>query len=85
MLVRLEGGGPAELTRLGWSKSSFKIGEKVAVEYSPLKDGRLGGSFSKATHADGTVTLGEGYSNGAAPGASTNGATSSPITQENNP
>lgn len=58
-LVGLEGGGPAELTRLGWTKESFKVGEKVTVEYSPLKDGRPGGSFVQATHADGSMTRGE--------------------------
>jgi hypothetical protein len=64
-LVGLEGGGPAELARLGWSKNSFRVGEKLTVEYTPLKDGRPGGSFLSATHADGLVTKGEGAPPGA--------------------
>ena len=74
-LTGLEGGGPAELTRMGWSKASFKVGEKVTVEYTPLKDGRPGGSFLKATHADGSVTKGEGGPPGAARGAAPAGVT----------
>lgn len=58
-LVGLEGGGPAELTRSGWTRETFKVGEKVTIQYKPLRDGRPGGAFVQATHADGTVTLGE--------------------------
>jgi hypothetical protein len=41
------------LTRLGWTKSSLKPGEKVTVQYFPLRDGRPGGFFIKAVHVDG--------------------------------
>jgi hypothetical protein len=51
-----EGVAPGEATRLnGWSKDTFKKGEKLTVEAAPLKDGRNGGSLGKITRADGTV------------------------------
>lgn len=58
-LVALEGGGPAELSRMGWSKDTFKVGERATFEYMPLRDGRPGGNFVKATHADGSVSQGD--------------------------
>jgi len=48
------------LTRIGWTKRMLKIGEKIAVEYYPLKDGRAGGHFIKGTLADGRVVQGAG-------------------------
>jgi hypothetical protein len=48
------------LTRIGWTKTMLKIGERIAVEYYPLKDGRAGGHFIKATLADGRVVQGAG-------------------------
>ena len=55
----IEGGSPNLLMQRGWSKTSFKPGEKVTLEIHPLKDGRPGGSFMKVTRADGT-SMGEG-------------------------
>jgi hypothetical protein len=40
---------PGNLTRLGWSRKSFKAGDKVVVEVNPLRDGQKGGGFRKAT------------------------------------
>lgn len=40
---------PGNLTRLGWSRQSLKVGDKVDVEVNPLRDGALGGGFRKAT------------------------------------
>src|SRR5262245_43803011 len=48
------------LERSGWSPTVLKVGEKVTVEYWPLKDGRSGGQLIKATHEDGRVTRGVG-------------------------
>jgi hypothetical protein len=48
------------LSRAGWTPSTLKPGEKVTVEYWPLKDGRTGGQFIQATHEDGHVTVGKG-------------------------
>jgi hypothetical protein len=48
------------LARNGWSPTTLKVGEKISVEYWPLKDGRTGGQLSKAIHEDGHVTRGMG-------------------------
>jgi hypothetical protein len=70
-LYAFENGSTNVLTRAGWSKSTFTPGEKITVEYWPLKDGRNGGHFNKATHADGRVSVGAGGPNGGnAPSAS---------------
>lgn len=54
-LWSLELTSPGNLTRLGWSRRSFKPGDHVQIEYHPLRDGRQGGAFKKATFADGQV------------------------------
>jgi hypothetical protein len=64
-LYAFENGSTNVLARLGWSKKTFKVGEKISVAFWPLKDGRTGGHFIKATHADGRVSPGAG-----GPGAS---------------
>lgn len=63
-LYAFENGSPAMLRRFGWTKSTLPTGEKVTVHYHPLKDGRSGGSFIRATHADGRVTAGDPYAPG---------------------
>ena len=55
-LFAFEGGPINIVSRYGWTRESFRPGEEVAVEYSPLRDGRTGGHFLRATHSDGTVT-----------------------------
>jgi hypothetical protein len=40
---------PGVLTRLGWDKHSLQPGDRVVVEYNPLRNGEHGGSFKKAT------------------------------------
>jgi hypothetical protein len=63
-LYGLEAGAVSLLTRYGWTKSTLQTGEKVTVEYFPLKDHRPGGAFIKLTHADGTVTRTEPFAPG---------------------
>ena len=46
---------PGNLTRLGWSRKSLNVGDKVDIEVNPLRDGGLGGGFRKATLANGQV------------------------------
>jgi len=46
---------PGNLTRLGWSRKSINVGDKVDIEVNPLRDGGLGGGFRKATLANGQV------------------------------
>jgi hypothetical protein len=65
-LYAFENGPIGMLTRYGWTKNAFKIGEKVSVQYFPLKDGRTGGYFIKATRVDGTVLVGDPYAPGVA-------------------
>jgi hypothetical protein len=49
---------PGNLGRMGWSKHSLKAGDHVLVELNPLRDGKHGGSFKKATlPATGKVLL----------------------------
>lgn len=45
----LEMASPANLTRMGWTKRSLKPGDKVRIEFNPLRDGKPGGNLKKAT------------------------------------
>ena len=62
-LYAFENGSPNVLTRLGWTKTVLTVGEKITVEYWPLKDGRNGGHFLKATRPAGPVLYGAGGPN----------------------
>jgi hypothetical protein len=63
VLIQQEGGGepqewsfettsPGVLTRGGWTRNSVKPGDRVAVEFYPLRDGSHGGGLSAVTLAD---------------------------------
>lgn len=65
-LYAFENGPINMLTRFGWTKDSLQVGEKVSVQYFPLKDGRTGGYFIKAILADGTELLGDPFAPGVA-------------------
>ena len=53
-----ESNAPAELTRFfGWTKRSLSAGDKVTIDYSPLRSGRNGGALRTLTFADGRVLL----------------------------
>ena len=39
----LEGGGTGGMTGRGWRADSFKPGDKIQVQFRPLKDGSSGG------------------------------------------
>ncbi|MFT3905395.1 MAG: DUF6152 family protein [Steroidobacteraceae bacterium] len=41
--------------RYGFTKDTFKAGDKVTMVINPLRDGRDGGNFRKATFEDGHV------------------------------
>jgi hypothetical protein len=41
------------LVRLGWSKDSFKVGDKVEIGFRPLKDGSRGGQLMSVKLANG--------------------------------
>jgi hypothetical protein len=52
-LWAFENGSPSVLLKHGWDKNSFKAGDKVTVEYWPLRSGGNGGHCEKVTSADG--------------------------------
>jgi hypothetical protein len=54
------------LRRGGYTKDSFKAGDKVSVELHRVKDGRNGGAFVRAIFADGRMV---GRAPGVAPPA----------------
>lgn len=53
-----EGASPVVLRKLGWTQTAVKVGDTVTVRYSPLKDGRHGGSFASVQLAGGRELLG---------------------------
>jgi hypothetical protein len=61
---------PGNLKRMGWSKHSLRAGDHVLVDLNPLRDGKHGGSFKKATlPASGKVLLASPVSKSADGGA----------------
>jgi uncharacterized protein DUF6152 len=50
----VEGMSPNFLGRRGWSKNTLKAGDHVTITIAPLKSGEPGGTFLRATLADGT-------------------------------
>jgi hypothetical protein len=58
-LYAFESGSPTNMTRQGWTKSVLKAGDRVSIDYSPLKDGRHGGHLARVTFADGRVLRGD--------------------------
>jgi hypothetical protein len=58
-LYAFETGGTNMMLRMGWNKSTFPAGEKVTIDYHPLKGGRTGGAFIKATKANGATVMGD--------------------------
>jgi len=49
----VEGMSPNYLARRGWSKTTFKPGDKATVVVRPMRDGSPAGMFVRATLADG--------------------------------
>lgn len=68
-LYAFENGPITMLMRNGWTKDTLKVGEKLTIQYFPLKDGRTGGSFVKAIHEDGTESIGDQFAPGVAEAA----------------
>jgi hypothetical protein len=48
-LWAIECTSPGVLTRNGWTKRSLQAGDQVTIEAGPLRDGKPGGLFKKAT------------------------------------
>ena len=57
-LWAFENGSPTVLEAHGWSKDVLKAGDKVTVEYWPLRSGAIGGHWEKGKLADGHVLQG---------------------------
>ena len=49
----VEGMSPNYLSRRGWTKTTFKPGDKATVVVRPMRDGSPAGMFVRATLADG--------------------------------
>ena len=43
---------PGNLTRAGWTRHSFKAGDRIELEFNPLRDGKHGGAYKKGTVLD---------------------------------
>jgi hypothetical protein len=52
-LWTLEASSPGVMTRLGWTKRSVNPGDKVTVDFNPLRNGELGGRLLKLVTPDG--------------------------------
>jgi hypothetical protein len=48
-----EAGSVSQLVKLGWSKDSFRVGDKVEIGFRPLKDGSRGGQLMSVKLANG--------------------------------
>jgi hypothetical protein len=73
---------PAQLQRdYGWSHSIVRPGDKVKVQYAPLRSGKAGGELEKMTLANGKVlgtrTIGPGPE-GAVPSGSASAGNADP-------
>jgi len=53
----VEAGSPSALSRIGWSRNSLKVGDTMAVELFPAKNGARIGRLAKLTLADGHELL----------------------------
>jgi hypothetical protein len=47
----LELTSPGNLTRIGWTHSSFKPGDRIDIKFNPLRDGKHGGAFLEAKNS----------------------------------
>ena len=56
---------PGNLSKMGWSRTSLVPGDKIRVDIDPIRDGRRGGRFKRAT----ILATGKVLSVGAVPGA----------------
>lgn len=51
---------PGNLSKMGWSRTSVKPGDRVIVEINPIRDGRRSGQFKRLTIVATGQTLGIG-------------------------
>jgi hypothetical protein len=54
-----EGMSPNFLERRGWTRTTLKAGDRITVDYNPLRDGKNGGMFRTGKMENGrTLTMG---------------------------
>jgi len=58
---------PGNLSKMGWSQTALKAGDKVIVDINPIRDGRRAGQFKKVTVLATGKTLTVGPISGAQP------------------
>jgi hypothetical protein len=56
-LWTLEASSPGVMVRSGWTKRSLNPGDKVTVQFNPLRDGGLGGNLRKVVLPDGKALV----------------------------
>lgn len=49
----VECNSPNVLMRIGWKRSTLKVGDEVTIDFYPLRDGRPGGLLDGVTLANG--------------------------------
>lgn len=59
-LYAFENGSPNAVTKAGWSKTSVQAGDRITVDYAPLRDGRKGGHLLSLKLPDGRTLHGVG-------------------------
>ena len=55
-----EGMSPNYLARRKWTKDTLKVGDKITIDYRPLRDGKNGGMFMTGKLASGQVLTMQG-------------------------
>jgi hypothetical protein len=50
---RFEGVPPSILTRSGWTEDTLQVGDRISLDYHPLRDGGPGGSYVAVTLPNG--------------------------------
>jgi len=53
----VESGSPSALSRIGWNRNSVAVGDAIAVELFPAKNGAPIGRLARITLADGRELL----------------------------
>ena len=58
---------PGNLSKMGWSRTAVKPGDRVRIDINPIRDGRRSGQFKKLTFLDTGKVLAVGAIPGAQP------------------
>jgi hypothetical protein len=60
-LYAFESGSLVLMARQGWNRNTIQAGEKLTLDYFPLRNGQPGGALIKLTHADGRSDNGDPF------------------------